>query len=271
MCEHPKEDLFNKACQYLEKISELKEKELLNDSEYKDIKTDILLQMKQATVSRTNDFEEPISPTQEKNRYTLSISQLHRKIVRRISATYESSGNDDKQRMLRAIGEMADGRVLNPGDSPHIEKTVNVAYSPLYTTEDENFSDKVIETLATLNEINNKVKTDPNCSIAAKTITEITQESSNEATKEIQKDLANNTKKQLWKKLVIEDLRGALEGGAAIGGIIADFGLNLPLATAVTGIFPALGSNLSLAALAIVIGAGIKSGTAYGEKILEKS
>lgn len=46
MPEYTNEDMFDRACQRLEKISALKEKHLLDDSEYKDIKAEILSQMK---------------------------------------------------------------------------------------------------------------------------------------------------------------------------------------------------------------------------------
>lgn len=184
------------------------------------------------------------------NRIPLAAGQIHQKIVKRISITYRNSEEDDKQRMLRAISDMADSRALNPGDSIHIEETIEIAYRPL-SDETDSFSDQLIETLTALNKVHSNVKNNPTCSPATKTIIEITQQSSIEAAEKIRlsKEPNNGKKKKLWKNLVLEDLDGGLQGGAAVVTISPAFNLSLPLATA----------------LGMLVGAGIRSGIAYGK------
>jgi hypothetical protein len=225
MVEFSKEDAFDRACQRLERISELREKNRLEDAKYEELKNLLLSQITNLVSSSNEEIKEKTSQAEVGQKYFVPYGQLHMQIVKRISASYKSAEGNTKQRMFKAVSEMAEKQVLNPGDSADIEQIIEITFTPLPevtpgNSSDEMLFDKVLKILRDLNSIYSKVKDSPNSSPATKAIAETTHQSAIEAAEEIRTrrnkpELADVNPQKLWRTLVLEDLDGCLQGGAA--------------------------------------------------------
>jgi hypothetical protein len=255
MTEVSKEDSFDIACQRLERISELKEKKLIEDVKYEELKS-LLLSHMMNVVSPTKEgiSDQPKQSDLVKESY-ISYGQLHLQIVKKISTNYKNAEGSSKQCMYKALTEMAEKQALYPGDSANIEEIIEISFTPLPDTISSNseVAGKLLMILKGLNDVHSRVRISPSSSPAAKAIAEITYQSANEAAEQIQTQ--HNKPEQisplgLWKKWVLEDLWGCLEGGSAAAGIYSGF--------------PAFGlpNYVVMVAFGVVVGAGIKSGKA---------
>src|SRR4051812_11937255 len=107
---------FEQACQGLERISRLKESNLLEDAEYQELRALLLAQMKRfvspAETSHTTGPQLTLPPTP-----SVAYGQLHAAIVEVIEERYKGAKGQAKQRIFRALADMADKQALYPGDS----------------------------------------------------------------------------------------------------------------------------------------------------------
>ncbi len=257
----PQDDSFGRACQCLERISELKEKKLLEDVEYQELRNLLLSEMRRSvTLTEEKRKEQPLH-SETPQSHSLPYSQLHAEIVKRISISYKSPGADPKQRMFRAMSEMAAKQALYPGDSADLEQVIETVFTPLDGFLEDNSGEgarKLLQMLKALNDISTKIRNAPDTSPAAKAIAETTQQSANQAAEEFdtqrrQPEARTTTLKNWWGKLVLKDVEGAFEGGSAAVTIFPAFSAAFPWTLPIA------------AAFGVVLGAGIRSGIAYGE------
>jgi hypothetical protein len=257
MVEVSKEDSFDIACQRLERLSDLKAKNLIENVKYEELKNLLLSQMMNVVSSTKEEIKEQTSLTEVAQKYSVPYGQLHLQIVKKISASYKNAGGDLKQRMFKALTEMAEKQALYPGDSANIEEIIEISFTPFPDTSiDPEVADKLLMILKSLNDVHSRVKDNPGSSPAAKAIAEITYQSASEAAEQIRTrqnkpELSNTTPQKLWKKWVLEDLWGCVEGGAAAATIFPGFS---------AAILP-LSYSMAIA-FGVVVGAGIKSGIA---------
>lgn len=257
MAEYFRANSFDKIYQRLEQLSELKKKNLLEDAEYQELRSLFLTHLKDAISSGLRELKEPTSPLEVNQTDSPPYGQLHLQIVKKIRTSYKGAEGDAKQRMFRAMAEMAEKQALNPGDSADIEEIIEIAFTSLPDHDNiprEEVYSELLKILKALHDIHSKVEANPNSSPAAKAIAEITHQSANEAADEIRSQRNKVTPGKLWGRLVLEDLEGCLQGGAAAVGLFQ------PFSTA----FGAWSLPV-VAALGVVVGAGIRSGIAYGE------
>jgi hypothetical protein len=263
------DDAFEKACHHLELIEDLKRKELLEDTEYKELRNIVLSEMKRSATLMERNQRDEVTTYEALPTHSLPYGQLHEQIVQIITATYTSIGATAKQRMFRAMSEMAEKRALHPGDSVALAELIEVVFSLHDRPLDELLSNisiegvrQLLEVLVSLNKISTKIRDSKDTSPAAKAIAETTQQSATRAVEEFgieqkKPSAKNTTLKNFWGKLILNDVEGAFEGGAASAAVFQAF----------TGVFPLTLLPVA-AAFGVVIGAGVRSGIAYAERAI---
>jgi hypothetical protein len=110
-----KDDAFETASRRLERLAQLKEKNLLEETEYQNIRNNILSEMTSCTKfheAKTPAVQKPTEPLESPS---LSYGHLHSEIVRKIEATHKAAGENAKQRVFKAMTEMAEKQALYPG------------------------------------------------------------------------------------------------------------------------------------------------------------
>jgi hypothetical protein len=257
-----KDDAFETASRRLERLAQLKEKNLLEETEYQNIRNNILSEMTSCTKfheAKTPAVQKPTEPLESPS---LSYGHLHSEIVRKIEATHKAAGENAKQRVFKAMTEMAEKQALYPGDSAILSELVEIVFGPAEGGEVTNVDPawKLLETQRLLIEISAKTTNSKVASPAAKAIAETSLHSAARATTEFsgeQKKPAGPGKLSLasfWGKFVLKDVEGAFEGGAAAVTIAPSFTATFPITLPFA------------AAFGVVVGAGIKSASAYTDR-----
>src|SRR5262245_7912669 len=117
-------DAFDQVSKRLERLAQLKEQVVLEDAAYQEIKKLLLGEM-----NRCAKTLEPKTLEQDKTRehreiYSIPYGQLHSQIVEQIASAYKSEGGTQKQRIFRAMAEMAGKQALYPGDTTLLTELV---------------------------------------------------------------------------------------------------------------------------------------------------
>ena len=243
-------DPFSSACEALERLATLRRQGILDETDF--------LELKGAIMGRIRLLVPPAAHTAEKKNlelgpgeFAVPYAQLHAHIVDLIAEPYRS-GDDPKRRAQRALMEMDEKGALNPGDSPLLIELLEIVLADRQKD--------VSERLAAVKDVAGKIRSKENASPASRAIAETAEQSSARAAGEYavgQKPSGTiRGAAKIWRKLVWPDVEGAFSGGAAAATV-----------------FPALASSLPwslqiAAAVGVVIGAGIRSGVAYGEAAL---
>ncbi len=242
-------DAFLAASNALERIADLRRRNILDEPDYLELKGAILAKMKQIVAPEGLPVPERAkAPDPPMPDYEVPYAQLHEQIVNLIAGPYRS-GADPKQRAQQAITEMEERGALNPGDHPLLNELVDAALSDA----GENLPDqlgRVMDIAARIREH----ETSP----ASKAIVDTAEQSGKRAVQEyaLEEKLGATTglASGFWRKLVWPDVEGAFSGGAAAAAASS------AMAT------PSFAWPVQIvAAFGVVIGAGLRSGVAYGE------
>jgi type VI secretion system protein ImpC len=242
-------DAFLAASNALEKIADLRRRNILDEPDYIELKGAILVKMKQIVAPQGHptlpNANAPNSPLAD---YEVPYAQLHEQIVDLIAASYRS-GADERQRARQAITEMDERGALNSGDNPLLNELIDAALSDA----GDNLSDQ----LGRVTEIAARIR-DHETSPASKAIVDTAEQSGKRAVREYDSEeklgAGTGVASALWRKLVWPDVEGAFSGGAAAAAASS------ALATS-SFAWPVQ----IVAAFGVVIGAGLRSGVAYGE------
>jgi hypothetical protein len=253
------EDPFAAACAALERLADLKREHVLDDADFLDLKTAILKRIKLLAAPEVDSNEKIDSDKDKKdseagpNEYSAPYAQLHAHIVDLIAEQY-SGGADARQRAQRSLAVMEEQHALNEGDPALLTELLETSLADV--------DEDVGERMGVIKSVAAKIRAKRNASPASRAIAETAEQSGARAESQYAVDrktaewtagMASN----IWRKLVWPDVEGAFSGGAAAASIspaLAPYGFPWPLQLA--------------AAIGVVIGAGIRSGAAYGEAAL---
>src|SRR5688572_13990896 len=211
-----KDDSFETASRCLERLAQLREKQLLEDAEYQELRSLLISEIK-----RCASFRETTTRQEEKTIERLEVpslpyGQLHSEIVAKIESNYKSAAGDAKQRIFRAMAEMAEKRALYPGDSALLTELVDNVFAPLsddlLNDEKGEVSRKLLEIQRSLIVISVKIRDGSSTSPAAKAIADTSLQSSVRATAELPIELTKDPPKRmslsnLWGKYVLTDVK----------------------------------------------------------------
>jgi hypothetical protein len=256
------DDPLDQVCRSLERIGALKNQQLLSESEYEDLKALLVVAMKTKLTLNSDTAASQSSPRQSAE--TVPFGALHKQAVERIVASYEAGNTTIKQRILGAMAVMAEKRVFLPGDYEEVTALVDVLIRPENWPDDPVLMNsnvpgagsgegvrRLLQMLADLNDAAAQILSRSESGATAKAIAGTAQESGTRAAADVAKPQpSGTTTRTLWRKLVLSDVEGAFQGGAAAAAIAPAFGPLMPAALPVA------------AALGVVVGAGIRSGLA---------
>jgi hypothetical protein len=244
------DDVLSKSAQQLEMFADLKSKGIIDEKEFQKLKQKIMSHLNKSLDPENDD--QTVTP-KEWVTGEPSYGFLHEQLLKKLGRSNVTPiENDVKSRLTGYLSEMAENQVLNSGDSSDIKEVIDILVD-VNLSESSNLTPGVsnenkatiLKTVASLAKVYYRIRGRKNSSTPAKAIVEVTYQS---ATEGADKVLDAPAKTSLWKTLVLEDLEGALEGGAAAVGIAPAFSfVALPVA----------------ATFGIIVGAGIKSSKAY--------
>ena len=256
-------EAFETASRCLERLAQLKEKRLLEDPEYQELRNLLMLQMKRCAGSGETIISQEEKTAERVQGLSVSYGQLHSDIVQKIESMYKSARDNPKQRVFRTMAEMAERQALYPGDSEVLTELVEAVFSPLEGTLDDTTGEasrKLVQIQRTLIEISAKIRDARGASPAARAIADISLQSTARAAAEFSIERTKlpaadrMTLPSLWGKYVLKDVEGGFEGGAATVAIASAFAAPLPIALPI------------VAAFGVLVGAGIRSALAYAER-----
>ncbi len=240
----------------LEEIAELRKKELVTQTEFDELRAPLVNALKSCFTSlRQRSADGSIA---KESLLVVPYGTLHARIVGEIARNRTDATIADKNTILTAIAKMAEQHALYEGDVETITALVEVLFEPekWKVSSDRSQEELLLQTLSALITASTKVSERTGASPAAIAIAETMQQSGARAVAEItdaSKPPPPNTPIQSrWRKLVLNDVDGAFQGGAAAVSIAPAFGA-LPFAIPIA------------AAFGVVVGAGIRSGLAYGD------
>ncbi len=259
------EDPFEAACAALERLADLKREHILDDADFQELKVAIVKRIKRLAAPEADSNEE-IGKDKDKDKdkagkdretglddYSAPYAQLHAHIVDLIAEPYRG-GADVKQRAQKSLAVMEERQAINEGDSALLTELLDTSLADA--------DEDVAKQMGAIKSVAAKIREKRNASPASRAIAETAEQSGSRA--ESQFAVARKTSDwtagiaaNLWRKLVWPDVEGAFSGGAAAASItpaLAPYGFPWPLQAA--------------AAIGVVIGAGIRSGVAYGEAAL---
>lgn len=241
------------ASEALARIGSLRQQQILADAEFLEMKAALLSRIQQLSAlaapdPKKSDSAPPAAPV------VVPYAALHAQIVDLIADPYRA-GKDPRQRAYEALREMDEKRALNPGDSRLLAQLADTA---LTDTQEE-----LPGRIASLRKVVAKIRGKRDSSPAARAIADTAEHSSSRAAQELATGgqpphQEKESGPLIWRKLVWPDVEGAFGGGAAA-----------------TAAFPVLTSSSfpwplqMAAALGVVVGAGIRSGIAYGESAFQ--
>jgi hypothetical protein len=257
-----KGDAFETASRCLERLAQLKEKELLENAEYEELRGLLISEMKRSASFPEERMVEPSKPSERLQVASIPYGQLHSQIVQKIASTYESAGANAKQRVFRAMAEMAEKQALYPGDSTALTELVETVFAPLEGPVDDSTgvaSRQLVEIQRSLIGISATIRDAKEASPAAKAIADTALQSTTRAAAEfpVERSKAEARSTPLlsfWGRFVLKDVEGAFEGGAAAVTVAPAFAAAFPVALPVA------------AAFGVVVGAGVRSAIAYAER-----
>ena len=188
--DEPRDDAFERACRRLEQLSELKDKQRIDEANFENLKEALIAEMRRSIVPlQQTPQERPSQRVAADADHPVQFGYLYGEVVRVLNGRYRSSPEDARQRIFRSMSDMADSRALYPGDSAELEKLVDGVFASYEQSTDANPDDELrilVRTLADLNRISMKVRDNPERSPAAKAITEVTQQSANQVAVEFE-------------------------------------------------------------------------------------
>jgi type VI secretion system protein ImpC len=244
---------FDTTASSLERITELYRQRLLDDSEFRHLREMAVARMKASLTLEPTPLKcapTPLDPP-------VPFAALHAQIVEGLAKSYQS-GETTKGRAYRALAGMADGNVLEPGESDLLSKLIDVTLSHRSPALRASTPEELDGRLAEVKDISAAISVREQASAAARAITETAEQSVERANGQIRSDRSlmrsAGVLEREWRKLVWPDVEGAFTGGAAAASITPAFASSL--ANVPIGVVAALG---------VVIGAGIRSGVAFGE------
>jgi len=255
---------FAAACDSLERLTDLSRRQLIEEPEFQQLRNALLSAMKEAFVSPRKIDTRASSSSLQPDPFDMAVpfAQLHSQIVDRIAAPYRP-GNDEKHRAYRAMAEMAEKRALHPGDAELLSDLIDLVFRPQQEDSAGNaaaFAPDGVDRLAAVCSASAAIGSRDGASPAAKAIAVTAQQSATRAHEHYKRGQPSEKRKanpleRYWRKLVWPDVEGAFSGGAAAATIFpslmsSQFPLALPM----------------VAAIGVVIGAGVRSGVAYGEE-----
>lgn len=213
-----KDDPFETASHCLERLAQLKEKKLLEEAEYQELRELLIAEMKRSATLRETLIVQDEKPSERGYLPSVPYGQLHSVIVQQIESTYKGAGENAKQRIFRAMVEMAEKQALYPGDSGALTELVQTVFDPVEGREDSNTepSWKLVQTQQSLIEIAARIRDSKETSPAAKAIAETALHSTARATREFsvehKKAMPNRTSLPIfWGKFVLKDIEGGFE------------------------------------------------------------
>jgi hypothetical protein len=237
----------------LERLAELRRQSILDDVDFRGLK-DVVLGKIRLLIAPEPYIEEENKPRElPPAAVEVPYAQLHAQIVDLISGPYRD-GHNPKRRTQDALAKMIDTGAVNPDEGPLLRELLETALTDSRAG--------LPERLAALKVTARKILEVDNASPATRAIVETAEQSGIRAVEEgktIPKAarLVRGAASRIWRKLVWPDVEGAFVGGAA-GATV----------------YPALATSQlpwplqMTAAFGVVIGAGIRSGMAYGEAAL---
>jgi hypothetical protein len=254
-------DSFVRGCQHLKLIAELNERGLFKDAEYQELRERLILELKQAVEPSKELPTAPDLPRERVAHHGKAVGQLHAQIVQRILATHEPAGIPPKERLYRALGDMAERGILYPGDSALLAEMIEAVYPPAeYESDDINGAyTLLINTQSSLNEVDIKLKAAKATSPATQAIVDTTQQSVTHAAKHyqlipIESKASRPSLAEFWNKYVLPDVTGAFVGCSAAADIVPIYA-------------PQLDPSIQLvAAIGAIVAAGVTSGRNIAEK-----
>jgi hypothetical protein len=245
---HESTDSFSNASLALERIASLRRRNILDEADYLELKTAIISKMKRLIEPATEKARLAIGSAVPSD-YTVPYAQLHSQIVDLIAEPY-GSGMHPNQRAQKALSQMEASGALNDGDSPLLNELLAAALSAAGESPPTDRLDRISEIAARIRE--------HRASPASKAIADTAEESGKRAVSEYASDVppaSGPHAENLWQRLVWPDVEGAFSGGAAAA-------VASPTLQASQFFWP-----LQIAAaFGAIIGAGIRSGVAYGER-----
>ena len=248
---------FDVFASRLERLALLKEKNLLDEEEYKELRSLLFAETKRAMLVPRDAVVEPNKTAEPLPYSPIPYGKLHSLIVNLITPAYAGEADNPKERMFRAMSEMAGKQALYPVDPQLLTMLIEIVSAPLPGTLGSSpgpAESGLLKRLAQLTELATEIRDARDTSPAAKAIAETAQQSTTQAVEKLDversKDI-NTSLSGLWKKFVLKDVEGAFEGGAAavpaLVGILA-----VPVVAA--------------AAFGVVVGAGVRSAIAHVER-----
>jgi hypothetical protein len=126
-----KDHAFEAVSRCLERLAQLKEKKLLEDTEYQELRSLLLSELKRCASSRETTTTQEERTPEPRQVPSLPYGQLHSEIVTKIESGYKSATGNAKQRVFRAMAEMAEKQALYPGDSVVLRELVDNVFTPL--------------------------------------------------------------------------------------------------------------------------------------------
>jgi type VI secretion system protein ImpC len=247
---------FAAASESLAQLAELKRKQLIDDTEFQQLHNLLLSRMKEACELAPQPATPKVQAPASESRHLdppVPYARLHAQIVQRVAESYQA-GEDPKYRAYRAMAEMAERQALAPGDSEPLSRLIDTTLAGRPETPSD-----LDRRAAEVKSISTSIASREGASPAARAIAETAEQSVEKAADWLQKSQTAQGQngsliERAWRKLVWPDVEGAFSGGAAAASVL-----------------PAFSNSLSavpmpvIAALGVVIGAGIRSGVAYGE------
>jgi len=250
--------------QALRSAFELKEKGILTETEYAELKERLLVRLK------TTVPAEPVVQQDRPNHSNrpwldMYASDLHRMIVQEMYRQHADTQGDSRNYMVNMLSTLLQHRALQPSDVSHMQAIVD-------TVCDDTFGQNgstLMRGAAKLQSVDSVVRLSGETSGLARAIAGIAHSSAQNAllgmappdsivppTTEVQSTSAKPDPRRRWG-IVKDDVNGALSGAGLVVGIVA----TPAAAAAATAIAGALGPAIGvLGTLGALIAAGVVSG-----------
>jgi hypothetical protein len=252
----------------LERLAQLKEKDLLTEDEYAEIRRQLVFKIKAATAAPYGDTTgAAVSPSPQQ----ISYGALHMVIVDKLAKHAVQLDVSSKELVFKYMSEMADAGAIFPGETKLLTPLIDEMYAPaqIPTTVTINskegysaLSDVVVSVNNSYNQIMLNKVSPATAAIAGTAQQSTLMAAETHKAHSSKADLSPNNPPVMfasfWKRIAISDLEGAFEGGAAA----------MEWQHAFHFVPEPLGSlSMSLAAaFGVVVGAGLKSAGARVER-----
>jgi hypothetical protein len=254
------QDAFETAARRLERLEGLKAQGQLDENDYRELRSLCVAQMKAAIGAHDAAARAGYTFSEGRQQREPRYGELHAQLVREVSAGYRGGSENAKQRMVRSLAVMAEHQAIYPGDTVRLEAVIEVAMDEPKTSGAANkdtfdLLDELLRRVNELSKLNTEAMGAEDASPTARAIAQTAHQSASEAAEIMRTRRATQPQTPpaahwaLWRSLVLPDIEGAIEGGAAAVTIAGDLAPMAAPAAAVLG---------------VVVGAGIRSGAAHG-------